>query len=79
MAAAMRQISEGERVTLNRSAWPDGLALLQSEVSIDVEGSSGALDYDPITEETFAPIEVWDIDGGDGTPWSLGTIRVVTE
>lgn len=79
MAAAMRRMSDGESVTLNRSAWPRGLELLAEGASIDVEGSSGALDYDPVTEETFAPIEVWNIQGGADDPWSLGTIRVVTE
>ena len=79
MAAAMRRMSEGESVTLNRSAWLKGLNLIESGSSIDVEGSSGALDYDPVTEETFAPIEVWNIQGSTSDGWSLGMIRVVTE
>ena len=28
---------------------------------IDVRGASGELDYDPVTEETTAPVEVWGI------------------
>ena len=35
--------------------------------SIDVKGSSGTLDYDPVTEETTAPMDVWVINAaGDG-------------
>jgi branched-chain amino acid transport system substrate-binding protein len=78
MSRAMRHMSEGSLIPLNRSEWPTGLDALMAGQPINVEGSSGALDYDPTTEETFAPIEVWNIIATDGQ-WSLNTVRVVKE
>jgi len=31
-----------------------------------VTGASGALDYDPLTEETVAPVDIWKIAAGGG-------------
>jgi branched-chain amino acid transport system substrate-binding protein len=37
---------------------------LQNGRTINVDGASGALDFDPTTGESLAPIEIWGIDGG---------------
>jgi hypothetical protein len=33
---------------------------------VNLQGASGALDYDPVTEETSAPVEVWVIGAAAG-------------
>jgi hypothetical protein len=39
-------------------------SLLELGQDINVRGASGELDYDPETEETSGPIEIWGIAGG---------------
>ena len=78
MSRAMRKMSEGASVPLRRGFWEMGLEQLAQEATIDVLGSSGLLDYDPVTEETFAPIDVWVIRAA-GDEWVLETAYTVTE
>ncbi len=67
MGAGMRQVSSGDEIQLLSTDWNTGRALLDAGRSIDVKGSSGALDYDPATEETTAPMDVWVVNAaGDG-------------
>ncbi|MBM4367534.1 MAG: hypothetical protein FJ102_15080, partial [Deltaproteobacteria bacterium] len=37
---------------------------------VNVQGASGALDYDPVTEETTGPIDVWVI-AADGESFEV--------
>ena len=78
MSAAMRRMSEGVEIPLRRGTWEAGLQSLTDFGTIDVVGSSGLLDYDPNTEETFAPIDVWTI-AMDVDEWVLDTAYTVTE
>ena len=39
---------------------------------MDIDGASGALDFDPTTEETTAPVDVWRIVPSTGDdPWEF--------
>lgn len=65
IARGMRRLSAGVPVALGATTWPTALAELSAGRSIDVEGASGDLDVDPVTEEMTADVEVWTIDTTD--------------
>lgn len=64
IARGMRRLSSGARVPLRMSSWTVVRDAFEMGDSVDVVGSSGELDYDPITEETSAVFEVWRIQSG---------------
>ncbi len=67
VARGLRRISDGTTVEIKPSGWTEVKDFFANGTSIDVAGASGALDFDPITEETTAAIEVWVINAaGDG-------------
>jgi ABC-type branched-subunit amino acid transport system substrate-binding protein len=65
IARGLRQVSSGPDLQLRPTSWNEARARFQAGESVDVIGASGALDYDPTTGETVAPIEVWRILGDD--------------
>ncbi len=71
IAQGLRRVSDpaGEVVELRASQWRTAVQAFRSESTLNVNGASGTLDFDPATEETSAPIEVWrisdDCAGGD--------------
>jgi branched-chain amino acid transport system substrate-binding protein len=66
IARGLRNVSSGKAYDIAPLSWGGILKTLRSGDPIDVQGASGALDYDPTTEETSAEIEVWVI-GADAT------------
>ncbi|MEO0325937.1 MAG: ABC transporter substrate-binding protein, partial [Myxococcota bacterium] len=63
LARGLRRISDGPApVNLDRAGFADILDAFSRGESVDVSGASGSLDYDPETEETAAPTELWVID-----------------
>ena len=66
LARGLRKLSSGDEVSLRATSWSTVKASFEAGESIDITGTSGKLDFDPETEETTAPIEVWKIsDDGD--------------
>lgn len=65
VARGLRQVSAGEPVDINPTTWTRIRASFDEGLSVDVTGASGNLDFDPVTEETSAPIEVWAVADGD--------------
>ncbi|HET6584419.1 MAG TPA: ABC transporter substrate-binding protein [Nannocystaceae bacterium] len=61
IARGLRRITGGDPVEIEPTSWPVVLDRFAHETPIDVEGASGPLDYNPDTEETSAPIELWSI------------------
>jgi len=61
-ARGLRKLSDGTAVQIRVNTWNDVRSEFTLGNSIDVVGTSGALDYDPDTEETTAAIEVWTIE-----------------
>lgn len=59
LARGLRRISSGESVQINTDGWGQVVPAFMAGASIDVEGVSGSLDYDPATEETTAPTSLW--------------------
>lgn len=62
LARGLRHVSSGERLELRSTNWNQLKASFEARVDVDVVGASGELNYDPVTGETVAPIEVWTID-----------------
>ncbi|MED5374627.1 MAG: ABC transporter substrate-binding protein [Myxococcota bacterium] len=61
-AAGLRQLSSGDAVEIRPSTWETAKVNLSTGQSFDVVGASGALDFDPDTEEADSNIEVWAIN-----------------
>jgi branched-chain amino acid transport system substrate-binding protein len=60
IAQGLRKVVGGSKpVPINASSWSIAKQQFKSGNAIDVEGTSGALDYDLATEETSAEINVW--------------------
>lgn len=62
IARGLRRVSNGPQVAIQPAGWATVVDAFRSRDGVDVEGASGPLDYDPDTEETTAPIELWRID-----------------
>jgi len=66
IAQGLRRVSNGTEILIRPTYWNDVKARFSVSQGIDVSGASGELDYDPDSEETTAPIEVWRIsESGD--------------
>jgi branched-chain amino acid transport system substrate-binding protein len=57
----LRRIGAGADVPILQSSWPQVLAAFRGGNSINVRGASGDLDFDPVSRELAAPIEIWSI------------------
>lgn len=67
LARGLRRMSDGADTPIRAGSYADVASAFAAGDGIDVRGGSGELDYDPATEETTAPIELWQIvDEGDG-------------
>ncbi|MBX2802105.1 MAG: ABC transporter substrate-binding protein [Myxococcales bacterium] len=62
VARGLRRVSSGSEVVIRPSSWNAVRANFQEGNGVDVQGASGALDYDPATEETSAPIDIFVVD-----------------
>lgn len=67
LGRGLRKVSSGTPLDLRPTSWNEAKSRLADGESVDVTGASGKLNYDPLTGETSAVIEVWTINGsGDG-------------
>jgi branched-chain amino acid transport system substrate-binding protein len=67
IARGMRQVSEGAEFNTGPNDWNSVKAAFADGDSVDINGASGSLDFDPVTGETAAPVDVWQIiSDGDG-------------
>lgn len=77
IAQGLRRISStrfGEPLPIRPTSWTTVVANFETGTPIDVEGASGPLDYDPATEETVSPIELWQVDPATLEPVALCTL-----
>ncbi len=56
-------VATGSPVPLLPTSWHQLSEALASDESVNLTGASGSLDYDPDTEETTGPIDIWQISG----------------
>ena len=67
IARGLRRVSSGTALEIKPSSWtPVKEAFSMADGSINIRGASGDLDYNPTTEETTGPVEVWTIVGQNG-------------
>ncbi len=62
MARGLRRVSAGDEVPIRASSWSQVINAFGAGEGIDITGASGALDYDPATEETSGPFDIWTVD-----------------
>lgn len=67
IARGLRRVSQGIPVDIVPLTWGDVGKELSLGGSVDVTGASGNLDFDPLTEETTSPVEVWRIAKNGGS------------
>ncbi|MBW2257759.1 MAG: ABC transporter substrate-binding protein [Deltaproteobacteria bacterium] len=58
----LRRLSSGAPIDVRPGTWTDVLDEFGDGRGIDLTGASGDLDFDPATEETEGPVDVWEID-----------------
>lgn len=61
IAKGLRRLSAGPAVIVSSVGWPDLRSSFEQGRSVNLAGASGAIDYDPETEETESPIQIWGI------------------
>lgn len=59
VADGLAHLSAGKVINISPTAWLSGVGELTSKGQIDVEGTSGQLDFDPQTGEALGKIEIW--------------------
>jgi branched-chain amino acid transport system substrate-binding protein len=71
VARGLRQVADpgwesehGDPLPIRPTSWSTVVANFEEQVGIDVDGTSGALDFDPATEETTNPIDIWIVAPG---------------
>lgn len=67
LGSGMRRMSEpdGPVVNLRPSEWKAGVEYFEQGQAINVRGVTGELDFDPVTEETTTPIQIWGLASTD--------------
>jgi branched-chain amino acid transport system substrate-binding protein len=63
-ARGLRRLSDGDPVVIRTTSWPDVLSHFEAGIGVNIDGASGHLDFDPDTEETTAPIDIWVVSAG---------------
>ena len=78
IARGLRRISHKAdgttQVDVGFTSWNSVRAEFEARQPIDVQGASGALDYDPNTGETSAPIEYWCVTSLVGDDLSFASV-----
>lgn len=62
VARGLRMLSAGSELDVRASSLGPLTQQFRIGEPVNVNGASGQLDYDPVTEETQAPIEIWSIN-----------------
>jgi branched-chain amino acid transport system substrate-binding protein len=62
VSRGLRHVSMGSSTDIRPANWPQVVSAFRQHMSVDVNGASGTLNFDPATNETTAPIEVWNVD-----------------
>lgn len=61
MAKGLRKLSAGPVVEVSENGWPTLRSNFEQGRAVNIRGASGALDFDPGTEETASPMQIWSI------------------
>lgn len=66
ISRGLRHLSAGPPLAIIPSSWAAVMAAFRAGRGVNVSGASGELDFDPVTREAAAPIEVWKVSGAGG-------------
>ena len=61
IARGLRKLSSGPAVEVSSGGWPTLRSNFEAGRSVNLLGASGALDFDPSTEETQSAMQIWTI------------------
>jgi len=61
IALGLQKVSAGEQLELKTTSWSAAVDAFARGEGIDAVGASGSLDFDGVTEEVSAPIQIWSI------------------
>jgi branched-chain amino acid transport system substrate-binding protein len=82
IAKGLRKIADpawvrdhGEPLALRPTSWSTVVASFETLTAIDIDGSSGSLDFDPETEETTNPIDIWVVGQGGNSLAIICTVE----
>jgi ABC-type branched-subunit amino acid transport system substrate-binding protein len=65
IAKGLRRVSSGGPTTaIIPSSWATVVNAFRTGASVNLSGASGELDFDPVTRNVMAPIEIWSIQNG---------------
>ena len=65
IARGLRRVSSGGATTpIIPSSWATVVNAFRTGASVNLSGASGELDFDPVTRNVMAPIEIWSIANG---------------
>ena len=64
LGRGLRQLSSGPSVPLDDTGWSVGMAAVAAGQSVDLDGASGCIDFDPETRQVTGDIDIWRIDLG---------------
>mgnify|MGYP000459930233 CR=1 FL=1 len=65
LARGLRKLTEpeGTEVDINSSSWSTIQAKFREGEAVNIQGTSGALDFNPLTEELESTVELWTLGG----------------
>jgi branched-chain amino acid transport system substrate-binding protein len=66
ISRGLRHVSAGPPVRIVPPSWAAVVAAFRAGGEVNVSGASGELDFDPVTREASAPIEVWTVNSAAG-------------
>jgi branched-chain amino acid transport system substrate-binding protein len=66
ISRGLRHVSAGPPTRIIPASWPGVVAAFRGGAQVNVSGASGELDFDPVTREASAPIEVWTVTSAAG-------------
>lgn len=66
IARGLRRVSEGAPAQIIPSSWPTVVNAFRMGQGVNLSGASGELDFDPVTRNVTAPIEIWSIGSPNG-------------
>jgi ABC-type branched-subunit amino acid transport system substrate-binding protein len=69
IAKGLRKVSTGNMPTaIIPSSWATVVNAFRMGAPVNLSGASGELDFDPVTRNVTAPIEIWSVDSAAGPP-----------
>jgi branched-chain amino acid transport system substrate-binding protein len=66
ISRGLRHVSAGPPTRIVPPSWPAVVSAFRRGGEVNVSGASGELDFDPVTRDASAPIEVWTVSSAAG-------------